>query len=90
MTAVVHAGRTTTLQVMLESETSEFERLMMSGNFWGWTAGGAGTVALITSIALLSYASSLSDDIDELNKTHTSGYTDYERQYDALAADMDT
>lgn len=87
--ATVVAGKTVTMQVSLEPSASDFERMLQTKSFWGWTFTGTGGAALITGIALLGVASASVSDAEDLNRSHSAGYADYVRQYEDTTSGID-
>lgn len=80
----VTAGGEATVKVALEPSASEFERLLATKKFWGWTMTGLGGAMTVTGAVLLGVGASKRDEMIALNDTHDGGYQDYVSQYDAL------
>lgn len=88
----VNAGEITDVTIVLEPTASDFEKLMVSRGFWGWTFTGTGGALTIVGAALLGVAGSRAGDLDDLNATHpqqTGSYADYSERYDDLAGGVD-
>jgi len=85
----VMAGKTTSVEIQLQTESTAIGRLMRSQKFWGWTAAGAGLVSTIIGAVMLSDAATLRDEADEINRNHSSGYEDYKDRFVAKTADID-
>ncbi|MFT7621016.1 MAG: hypothetical protein ACI9WU_000177 [Myxococcota bacterium] len=86
--AVVSAGKTTDVTIVLEPSQSDFEKLLASKKFWGWTFAGTGGALTITGAALLGVAGSRASDVEALNANHpgsVGNYADYSAQYDDTA-----
>jgi hypothetical protein len=87
---IVSRDNTTEIEIILDPIESDLVKALKSKKVWGWTSVGVGGAAFITGIGLLAHSAVLISDVNELNRTHVSGYDDYLSKYDQAAQDIPT